>query len=103
MKLIRNEKGFTLVEMLVVMLIISVLLILIIPNVMKQHNSIQNKGCDAYVASVQSQVQAYMLEKDGEMPTVKKLIDGGYIKNEKCTDGSVIKIDNGTVRAEKSD
>lgn len=45
----RNEKGFTLIEMLIVLLIISVLILVTIPNVTKHFASIDNKGCEAYV------------------------------------------------------
>lgn len=40
-----KKKGFTLIEMLLVLLIISVLLILIIPNIAKQSDHIQKTGC----------------------------------------------------------
>lgn len=36
----KNEKGFTLIEMMIVMLIISVLLIITIPNVYEKLSSI---------------------------------------------------------------
>ena len=42
-----KTKAFTLIEMLLVLLIISLLLILIIPNVAKQTAHIQSTGCDA--------------------------------------------------------
>lgn len=45
----KNEKGFTLVEMLVVLLIISILILVTIPNVSKHFASIDEKGCDAYI------------------------------------------------------
>ena len=48
-KMMKNEKGFTLIEMMIVMLVISVLLIITIPNVAKHNSNINNKGCDAYV------------------------------------------------------
>lgn len=74
----KNEKGFTLLEMLLVMVVISVLLLLIIPNVIKQRSSVQGKGCDAYVKSVEAQVQAYQLEKN-KIPTVDELVKEKYI------------------------
>ena len=37
-------KGFTLVEMLVVLLIISVLLLLFVPNLTKQKDAVNDKG-----------------------------------------------------------
>ncbi len=48
-KTLKNEKGFTLIEMMIVMLVISVLLIVTIPNVAKHNSNINNKGCQAFV------------------------------------------------------
>lgn len=45
----KNEKGFTLVEMLVVLLIISILILVTIPNVSKHFATIDEKGCNAYI------------------------------------------------------
>ncbi len=44
-----NEKGFTLIEMLIVLLVISVLLLITIPNVAKHNTNIQSKGCEGLV------------------------------------------------------
>lgn len=88
----KNEKGFTLVEMLIVMMIISVLLILIIPNVMKQQSIVQSKGCQAFQKNVQAQVQAYMLDNDNEIPTIEQLKTEKYVETEKCPDGKSISI-----------
>lgn len=45
----RNEKGFTLVEMLIVIAIISVLIILFIPNLTGKTKDVNDKGCEALV------------------------------------------------------
>lgn len=45
----KNEKGFTLIEMLIVLLVITVLLLITIPNVTKHNSSIQEKGCDGLI------------------------------------------------------
>ncbi len=49
MKRVKNEKGFTLIEMLVVLMVISILLIITVPNITKNQSSIQEKGCEAFV------------------------------------------------------
>ena len=68
--MIKNQKGFTLIEMMIVLLVISVLLVITVPNVTKNNSSINEKGCDAFVKMVQGQVQAYELDdnKWGKMP-----------------------------------
>ena len=54
MKILKNKSGFTLIEMLVVLLIITVLIFVAIPNITKHSKSINNKGCEAFVQMVVS-------------------------------------------------
>ncbi|MDY0405588.1 competence type IV pilus major pilin ComGC [Virgibacillus sp. 179-BFC.A HS] len=75
----RNQKGFTLIEMLVVLMIISVLIILIVPNITKRTGNVNEKGCEALVSVVQSQVEAYRLDEN-KLPS--KLDDRGRIHHE---------------------
>ncbi len=44
--IIKNEKAFTLVEMMVVLLVITVLLLIALPNLTKHSSNINEKGCD---------------------------------------------------------
>lgn len=96
----KNENGFTLIEMMIVMLVISVLLIITIPNVTKHNSNINNKGCEAFTKMVQAQVQAYEIENN-KLPTLEDLKTDKYINDEKCPDGrTTVKIDeDGTVTA----
>ena len=98
MKNIKNERGFTLIEMLIVMLVISVLLIITVPNVLKNQEAVNSKGCDAYVKMVEGQVQAYKL-KEGTLPTIEQLTSSGFLKEDvKCPEGKVAVIaSDGTV------
>ena len=48
-KLLLNQKGFTLVEMLIVMLVITMLLLIMLPNATKNTSVIGSKGCDAFI------------------------------------------------------
>ncbi|MBE2926569.1 prepilin-type N-terminal cleavage/methylation domain-containing protein [Anoxybacillus flavithermus] len=45
----RNEKGFTLIEMLIVLMVITILILITIPNVTKHNSMINNKGCSAFI------------------------------------------------------
>jgi competence protein ComGC len=87
--MMKNEKGFTLIEMMIVMLVISVLLIVTIPNVAKHNTNINNKGCEAYVKMVQAQVQSYIMEKN-KVPTFAELKTDGYLINDSsgCPNGT---------------
>ncbi|WP_394187754.1 competence type IV pilus major pilin ComGC [Paenisporosarcina quisquiliarum] len=98
MKKFRNQFGFTLIEMMVVLLIISVLILIAIPNVTKHSATIDQKGCQAYVKMVQGQVEAYRMELNG-VPTVQNLVDTEYLNADQitCPDGSTLSIDSSGV------
>lgn len=94
-----NQHGFTLIEMLIVLFIISVLILITIPNVTKHMNTVDEKGCDAYIYMVQGQVESYRMEKK-KIPTMQELEDEGYLKKgmNKCPNGDEIIIElDGTV------
>ena len=76
-------KAFTLVEMLVVLLIISVLLLLFVPNLTKQKEAVNDKGKAAVVKVVESQAELYSLDKN-EDATLSKLQDDGRITEEQA-------------------
>ncbi|RKJ60384.1 prepilin-type N-terminal cleavage/methylation domain-containing protein, partial [Butyricicoccus sp. 1XD8-22] len=79
-----NESGFTLIEMLIVLLIISVLIIITIPNVTKHFATIDEKGCDAFVTMVQGQVEAYKIDFN-KYPSVEELVAEGYLKESETS------------------
>ncbi|WP_018661534.1 competence type IV pilus major pilin ComGC [Heyndrickxia acidiproducens] len=93
MSLLRNEKGFTLIEMLIVLLVITVLLFLMIPNISQHTSTINNKGCDAFVAMVQGQVQAYEMDHNAFPTSISQLKDGGYVSKTSCPNGNSVSID----------
>ena len=76
-------KAFTLVEMLVVLLIISVLLLLFVPNLTKQKEAVNDKGKAAVVKVVESQAELYSLEKN-EDANLSKLQADGRITEEQA-------------------
>lgn len=73
-----NEKkqkyaGFTLLEMLIVLLIISVLILLFVPNLAKHKETVDKKGNEAIVKIVESQIELYTLEKN-RTPSLNELV-----------------------------
>ena len=89
-----NQKGFTLIEMLIVLLVITVLLIITVPNVVQHQTTVQNKGCQAFVKMVQAQVQAYHIEK-GEFPaSISILKEDNYIEETTCPNGSEVAVES---------
>lgn len=102
MKIVKEEDGFTLIEMMIVLLIISVLVLIAIPNVTKHSKSIDEKGCTAFVKMAQGQVEAYKMEHH-ENPTIAEMIQEGYLPKEAaCPDGTKIEIKDGEVTLENS-
>ncbi len=93
MKIIKSQRGFTLIEMLIVMLIITVLIAIAIPNVTKQSSAVDEKGCKAYVQMVQGQVESYRMDIK-KVPSLAELESAGYLKTgeTKCPNGDVITI-----------
>lgn len=90
----KNEKAFTLIEMLIVLLIISVLILITIPNVTKHFATIDDKGCEAFIHMVQGQVEAYKIDEN-KLPKINDLVDGGYLKADEttCPNGNTVKIE----------
>lgn len=100
--MLNNQKGFTLIEMLFVLMIISVLLILIIPSFSSKSSGVHDKGCDALVKVVQAQADIYQLNESKTASSIKDLIDAEYISEDQksCQNEKVLKIDlNGIVSA----
>ncbi|ANU11166.1 general secretion pathway protein G [Planococcus antarcticus DSM 14505] len=98
MRLLKSQKGFTLIEMLIVMLIITVLIAIAIPNVTKQSSAVDEKGCKAFVQMVQGQVESYRMDLK-TMPTLTDLVTEGYLKTGEtdCPNGDVVNISVGGV------
>ena len=76
-------KAFTLIEMLVVLLIISVLLLLFVPNLTKQKDSVTDTGNRAVVKVVESQAELYELNHQNEKASLSKLVAEGQITQNK--------------------
>lgn len=100
----RNEQGFTLVEMLIVLLIISVLILITVPNVAKHFETVDEKGCSAYVKMVQSQVDAYRINHTAAKDiTVANLVTAELLPKDltaetlQCPDGTALNITKNVV------
>lgn len=99
MKKMQCQKGFTLIEMMVVLLIISVLILIAIPNVTKHSATIDEKGCQAYIKMVQGQVEAYRIDKKAVPVDVADLVANNYLNvgETTCPNGRAIEITSGVV------
>ncbi|EFR43626.1 competence type IV pilus major pilin ComGC [Streptococcus pseudoporcinus] len=76
-------EAFTLLEMLLVLLIISVLMLLFIPNLNKQKDMVTDKGKAAVVKIVDNQAELYELNQ-GASPKLSELESKGDISKEQA-------------------
>lgn len=77
----KKASGFTLLEMLVVLFIISLLLLLFVPKLMTQKDNASKKSDGAIAKVVETQIEVYELDH-GKKPSREELIDEGYVKEE---------------------
>lgn len=92
----KNNSGFTLLEMIVVVMIMSILFLLTIPNVSSVIASTKAKSCDILTREVDSARVQYEIDY-GEPPhSVKDLISGNYLNENQgeCANGNVIYFDS---------
>ena len=98
--MLKNKKGFTMVEMLIVIGIVALLLLLIIPNINEKQKMINLKGCEALRETINSQMYLYEL-KNGSLPTnINDLVKDGFINEEqtKCKNNLSIVIEDGKAK-----
>lgn len=90
-------KGFTVLEMILVLTIITVVFLLTLPNIQQKREIINEKGCDALVEVVNSQILMYQLEHGVEDVNLMDLVEEGYLKESqtKCPNGKSITIIDG--------
>ena len=93
-------KAFTLVEMLVVLLIISVLFLLFVPNLTKQKEAVNDKGKAAVVKVVESQAELYSLEKneDASLSSYKQM-DASRKNRLKLIMNTILKMEGQIVKS----
>lgn len=77
----KTMQAFTLLEMLVVLLIISVLMLLFVPNLSKQRERVNETGNAAIVKVVDSQAELYSLNENSEA-TLGKLVSKNMISEK---------------------
>ena len=73
----------SLIEMLVVLLIISILLLLFVPNLSKQKDSVKETGNAAVVKVVDSQAELYEM-KNNKTASLAALVSSGQITQKQA-------------------
>lgn len=94
----QNKKnGFTVLEMMIVMLVIALLLLITLPNIQQKETIIRDKGCQALLDIVDSQIILYEINNLTTPISVQELINEGYLKEgqDRCPNGETVVIVDG--------
>ncbi|MEE0383485.1 competence type IV pilus major pilin ComGC [Amedibacillus dolichus] len=97
----KNEKGCTILEMMIVLSIIALIFLLTLPNIQQKEDIIRKKGCEALVEVVNAQILLYEIDHLVPPTNISQLIKGGYLKEsqKRCPDGASIQIRDGQAYA----
>lgn len=78
----RRERGFTLIELMVVIVIIGLLATVVVINVLPSQDKAMRTKARADIALIEQAVEMYRLDKLAYPPTIDALAEGrrGYIK-----------------------
>lgn len=92
-----RPNGFTVLEMMIVMLVVAMLLIITLPNIQQKEKIIRSKSCNAMLEIINSQILLYEIDHDRTPLDVSELVAEGYLKEAQtaCPDGSTPYIENG--------
>lgn len=98
MKLINHKKenknkGFTLLEMLIVLFVIAVLILLFVPNLVNQTETINTQGNEALTKVIETQSEMYFMDNNKRPTSTDDLVKGGYISEEQKVKADELKIE----------
>lgn len=79
-RLIRDQRGLTLIEMLVVLFIIGVVIAIALPNLKAAGESAQEKACEANRQLIGAQADNYYLEMGRYPSSVNELKKRDYLR-----------------------
>lgn len=85
-KFVKNKKGFTLIELVIVVAILGVLALLVVPNVVNRKNEAEEAVINANIKVINNAIKMYYFEQ-GDYPQaddIKKLI--GELEAKKYLD-----------------
>ena len=102
MVIVMNRKGFTLIEVIMVIAIITILSLILIPNVMVLINENKKRSCEKMIDNIESAAKMYVNQNKYELGfdcnktkgiKLKTLVDAGYLGGELVNPINKEKID----------
>src|SRR5699024_4944841 len=95
----RKRYGFTLIEMAIVLFIISLLILIILPNIGTQRKHANTVNDKSLKTQLNTQAKLYMNEKNTNTVTIDELKSANYLNNDQYDQikkkNIEIKLDNG--------
>lgn len=85
-------KGFTLLEMLMVLFIIAVLILIFVPNISTQKAGINDKGDQAFEKVFRAQVELYHINENKAPEKMEDLLQAGYLTEEQIKKADELKL-----------
>ncbi|HON55730.1 MAG TPA: prepilin-type N-terminal cleavage/methylation domain-containing protein, partial [bacterium] len=77
----KNKKGFTIVELVIVIIIIGTLVAIIVPTFLIQVEQAEISATKANLNSIRSAQKLYFIENDRHNPpTIQSMVDSGYLR-----------------------
>ena len=85
----KQKSGFTLLEMTIVVIVISVIFLLSVPSIQKTLGVVNNKGCKALEKVADAAILEYKMEYDEYPSNVDDLVNAGLLSESQVQcDGS---------------
>lgn len=75
----KGDKGFTLIELIVVIAVLGVLATLIIPRVVGVKSDAETKAMEANEKIIRNALERYYLDNDEKYPVTLEELEGGYL------------------------
>lgn len=76
---VKNNRAFTLLEMIVVLFVVAILMLLIVPNMNDKRDRIDKQGTQALASVIQTQAALYALENKNQGVSLDALAAKGYL------------------------
>lgn len=99
MKFKKSSKGFTLVEIMIVVAIIGILVAIAVPGFVKARKTARAKACQENLSKIDGAIEQAALERNltdsASAPTITNLVDSQYLKKAPvCPGGGNYTVSN---------